>query len=143
MKNEIDSNIDMNMGLVDKNEEYQEGEEGSESSQTVSFCLNGRERASTTAVNLICSNSIGRTGTMFGFQHFDGVMPDMFTFAKGVTSAYLPLSGVGMRDHVFDWLRENPMGYGSTYFAHPVCCAAGYETVKHILEHDIVGIQAT
>jgi taurine---2-oxoglutarate transaminase len=84
-------------------------------------------------------NGFGRTGTMFGFQQFDGVMPDMFTFAKGVTSAYLPLSGIGMRDHVFDFFRQNPMGYGSTYFAHPVCCAAGYETVKHILEHDIVG----
>ena len=44
-----------------------------------------------------------------------------------------------MRDHVFDHFRTNPMGYGSTYFAHPVCCAAGYETVKHVVEHDIVG----
>tara|TARA_B110000090_G_scaffold206117_1_gene254970 strand:+ start:170 stop:1738 length:1569 start_codon:yes stop_codon:yes gene_type:complete len=84
-------------------------------------------------------NGFGRTGTMYGFQQFEGVLPDMFTFAKGVTSAYLPLSGVGMRDHVFDHFRTNPMGYGSTYFAHPVCCAAGYETVKHVVEHDIVG----
>lgn len=84
-------------------------------------------------------NGFGRTGTMFGFQQFEGVIPDMFTFAKGCTSAYLPLSGIGMRDHVFDHFRTNPMGYGSTYFAHPVCCAAGYETVKHLLEHDIVG----
>ena len=67
-------------------------------------------------------NGFGRTGKMFGFQHFDGVVPDMYTFAKGVTSAYLPLSGVGMRDEIFDFFRTNPIGYGSTYFAHP--CAA-------------------
>ena len=83
-------------------------------------------------------NGFGRLGTMFGFQQYEGVMPDMFTFAKGVTSAYLPLSGVGMRDHVFDHFRTNPVGYGSTYFAHPVACAAGYETVKHIIETDLV-----
>ena len=83
-------------------------------------------------------NGFGRTGTMFGFQQFEGVIPDMFTFAKGVTSAYLPLSGVGMQDHVFDYFRKNPMGYGSTYFAHPVCCAAGYATLKHIVDINLV-----
>jgi taurine---2-oxoglutarate transaminase len=83
-------------------------------------------------------NGFGRTGTMFGFQQFEGVIPDMFTFAKGVTSAYLPLSGVGMRDHVFDYFRTNPVGYGSTYFAHPVCCAAGYATLKHIVDTNLV-----
>ena len=80
----------------------------------------------------------GRTGHMFGFQNFEGVVPDMFTFAKGTTAAYLPLSGVGMRDHVFDHFRENPVGYGSTYFAHPVCCAAAYATLKHILKTNLV-----
>ena len=65
-------------------------------------------------------NGFGRTGKMFGFQHFDGVVPDMYTFAKGVTSAYLPLSGVGMRDEP-DFFRTNPIGYGSTYFAQPMC----------------------
>lgn len=39
----------------------------------------------------------GRTGTMFGFQQYEGVLPDMFTFAKGITSAYIPLSGVACR----------------------------------------------
>ncbi len=84
-------------------------------------------------------NGFGRTGKMFGFQHFDGVVPDMYTFAKGVTSAYLPLSGVGMRDEIFDFFRTNPIGYGSTYFAHPVCCAVAYETLKYTIDNDIVG----
>ena len=84
-------------------------------------------------------NGFGRTGKMFGFQHFDGVVPDMYTFAKGVTSAYLPLSGVGMRDEIFDFFRTNPIGYGSTDFAHPVCCAVAYETLKYTIDNDIVG----
>ena len=84
-------------------------------------------------------NGFGRTGKMFGFQHYDGVMPDMYTFAKGVTSAYLPLSGVGMSDEIFDFFRTTPLGYGSTYFAHPVCCAVAYETLKYTIDNDIVG----
>ena len=81
----------------------------------------------------------GRTGKMFGFQHYDGVLPDMYTFAKGVTSSYLPLSGVATRKHIYDHFRKAPLGYGSTYFAHPVCMAAGYATLKYMIEHDIVG----
>eukprot|EP00299_Pterocystis_sp_00344_P008808 c3485_g1_i2.p1 GENE.c3485_g1_i2~~c3485_g1_i2.p1 ORF type:complete len:295 (-),score=79.25 c3485_g1_i2:19-903(-) len=80
----------------------------------------------------------GRTGRMFGFEHFDGVLPDLITFAKGVTAAYLPLSGVGVRDHIFNHFKTTPLGYGSTYFSHPVCCAAGLETVKYLLENNIV-----
>lgn len=75
---------------------------------------------------------------MFGFQHAPGVVPDMFTFAKGVTSAYLPLSGIGMTDRIFDHFRTNPIGYGSTYFAHPMCCAVAYETVKYIIDQGVV-----
>jgi len=39
----------------------------------------------------------GRSGEMFGFQHYEGVLPDMYTFAKGVSAAYLPFAGVGVR----------------------------------------------
>ncbi|CAB9518434.1 phosphohydroxy-L-lysine phospho-lyase [Seminavis robusta] len=90
---------------------------------------------------LVCDEvmtGFGRSGRMFGFQHFDGVLPDMYTFAKGTTAAFLPLSGVAMQDHVFDYFRENPTGYGSTYSAHPVCCAAAYATLQHILQIDLV-----
>lgn len=81
----------------------------------------------------------GRTGTMFGFEHFPGVLPDMITFAKGVTSAYVPLSGVGCRDHIFDHFRTNPIGYGSTYSAHPLPCAIAEAVIKYTLKHDIIG----
>ena len=42
----------------------------------------------------------GRTGTMWGFQHYDGVLPDIVTSAKGLTAAYLPLAMVGVRQHI-------------------------------------------
>jgi len=80
----------------------------------------------------------GRTGKMFGFEHYPGVIPDIVTFAKGITSSYIPLSGVGVRDHIFDYFRKTPLGYGATYIAHPVACAAAYETVKHIMDIDLV-----
>jgi acetylornithine/succinyldiaminopimelate/putrescine aminotransferase len=42
----------------------------------------------------------GRSGKLFGFCHAPSVVPDIITFAKGVNGAYLPLGGVGVRDHV-------------------------------------------
>lgn len=81
----------------------------------------------------------GRTGEMFGFQHFDDVVPDVVTFAKGLTGSYLPLAGVAMRSHLQDHFRSHPLGYGATYQAHPVSLACGYAVLKHMLDDDIVG----
>lgn len=89
---------------------------------------------------MICDEvmcGFGRTGTLFGFQNFPGVVPDMFTFAKGVSAAYLPLSGVAMTDQMFDFFRTNPPAYGSTYSAHPMACATGYAVIKYILDNEI------
>jgi len=78
-----------------------------------------------------------RTGPLFSFQHFEGVQPDMVTFAKGVSSAYIPFSGVGMSQEIFDHFRTNALGIGSTYAAHPVACASAYATMKHMLAMDM------
>mmetsp|Transcript_3918 Transcript_3918/g.5611 ORF Transcript_3918/g.5611 Transcript_3918/m.5611 type:complete len:519 (+) Transcript_3918:196-1752(+) len=89
---------------------------------------------------MICDEvmcGFGRTGKLFGFQNFPGVIPDMFTFAKGVTGAYMPLSGVAMSDAVFDYFRTNPPSYGSTYSGHPLTVACGYAVVKYVIENDI------
>jgi len=68
----------------------------------------------------------GRLGTWFGAIHY-GVTPDLITFAKGVTSGYLPLGGVVVSRRVLDVL-ENAPGYflrhGHTYSGHPTVCAA-------------------
>mmetsp|Transcript_9352 Transcript_9352/g.14073 ORF Transcript_9352/g.14073 Transcript_9352/m.14073 type:complete len:495 (-) Transcript_9352:95-1579(-) len=81
----------------------------------------------------------GRTGEMFGFQNFEGVMPDIVTSAKGLTSASLPLSMMAVRAHLMEAFDHMPLGWGSTYQAHPVAMAAAYENVKYMIKNDIVG----
>lgn len=82
---------------------------------------------------------IGRCGEMFAFQSYEGLTPDIFTCAKGLSGSYLPLSAVGFRKDIQDFFRTNPLGWGTTYQAHPVSCIAGYETMRYMVEHDIVG----
>ncbi|MFO8127532.1 aminotransferase class III-fold pyridoxal phosphate-dependent enzyme [Yoonia sp.] len=75
----------------------------------------------------------GRTGSMFGSQHF-GLRPDFMTIAKGLTSAYAPLSGSIMSQRVFDILKQGTTDFGAlahgwTYSAHPLSAAAGIATL--------------
>jgi len=79
---------------------------------------------------VICG--FGRTGEWFGAQSF-GVTPDMITFAKGVTSGYLPLSGVVVSRSVCDELEEDPgflLRTGYTYSGHQASCAAGVANLQ-------------
>lgn len=57
----------------------------------------------------------GRTGKMFGFQNFEGVLPDIITCAKGITSSAIPMSMTACRKPIMDFFEENPLGWGSTY----------------------------
>jgi putrescine---pyruvate transaminase len=74
----------------------------------------------------------GRLGTWFGIERF-GVRPDMITFAKGVTSGYLPLGGVVVSGEIAApwWTTpgERTLRHGPTYSGHPTCCAAGLATL--------------
>jgi len=75
--------------------------------------------------SVICA--FGRLGTWFGIERWEDVRPDMITFAKGVTSGYLPLGGVIVSDAVAGPFFEagGPMfRHGATYAGHPSCCAA-------------------
>ena len=85
----------------------------------------------------------GRTGKMWAFQHFDGVVPDLVTSAKGLSSAWMPISMVAMRSDIHEWARDTPVGWGSTFQAHPVAVACAYACVKHMLETDLVGHAAS
>ena len=80
---------------------------------------------------VICG--FGRLGTWFGIERFPGVRPDMITFAKGVTSGYLPLGGVVASGEVASpwWTTpgERTLRHGPTYSGHPTCCAAGLATL--------------
>jgi len=84
----------------------------------------------------------GRLGTMFGSDHY-GIRPDLITIAKGLTSAYAPLSGVVVGEKVWNVLvqgsdRLGPIGHGWTYSAHPICVAAGVANLELIDEMDLV-----
>jgi len=57
----------------------------------------------------------GRTGKLFGFQNFEGVLPDIITCAKGITSSAIPMSMVACRKHVMEHFEDEPLGWGSTY----------------------------
>jgi adenosylmethionine-8-amino-7-oxononanoate aminotransferase len=73
----------------------------------------------------------GRLGHWFGAQHY-GVTPDLITFAKAVTSGYVPLGGVIVSRPVADALESDPdflLRHGYTYSGHPTSCAAGLATL--------------
>lgn len=71
----------------------------------------------------------GRTGEAFAAQRF-GVTPDLFTFAKGVTSAYVPLGGVAVRESLAAYFDTHPLPSGHTFSGHPVAMAAGVATLR-------------
>jgi taurine--2-oxoglutarate transaminase len=71
----------------------------------------------------------GRTGRAFASQRF-GVIPDLFTFAKGVTSAYLPLGGVAVRERLAKHFDATPLPSGHTFSGHPLAVAAGVAAMQ-------------
>jgi len=85
----------------------------------------------------------GRLGTMFGSDHYH-IKPDLITIAKGLTSAYAPLSGSIVSDKVWAVLEQGtdengPIGHGWTYSAHPIGAAAGVANLRLIDELNLVG----
>jgi taurine--2-oxoglutarate transaminase len=70
-----------------------------------------------------------RTGTAFAFQQY-GFIPDMITFAKGVTSGYVPLGGVIVSEWISEYFTENQLQCGLTYSGHTLACAAGLATLE-------------
>lgn len=78
----------------------------------------------------------GRLGSMFGSDHY-GMKPDLMTIAKGLTSAYAPLSGSIVSDKMWRVLEQGtdengPIGHGWTYSAHPIGAAAGVANLRLI-----------
>lgn len=84
----------------------------------------------------------GRLGTMFGSDYY-GMSPDLITIAKGLTSAYAPLSGTVVSERIWQVLvqgsdRLGAIGHGWTYSAHPICAAAGVANLNLIDEMNLV-----
>ena len=72
----------------------------------------------------------GRTGTMFAFENFD-VVPDIVTFAKGVTCGYVQLGGAAVSSKIAEYFDEHLLSCGLTYSGHPLACAAGVACVNY------------
>ena len=80
----------------------------------------------------------GRTGRWFGLEHY-GIEPDIMQFAKGITSGYVPLGGIGVSDAVRDVINGVPPSkrwmHAYTYSGHPTCCAVALANID-ILERE-------
>ncbi len=86
---------------------------------------------------LICDEvmcGFGRTGKMFAFEHGD-IIPDILTMAKGLTSSYLPLGCMGVRDAIARHFQDNVFYGGLTYNAHALCLATA-EAVLDVMENE-------
>ena len=79
----------------------------------------------------------GRTGKWLALDHY-GVVPDLITFAKGVTSGYLPLGGVIISDPIAATFAQRVFPGGLTYSGHPLACAAAVATINTMREEAIV-----
>ena len=84
----------------------------------------------------------GRLGDSFANEYF-GVKPDIFTTAKGITNATVPMGAVFVRDGIYDsFMEAAPEGaieffHGYTYSGHPLACAAGLATLEVYREEDL------
>ncbi|HVC14949.1 MAG TPA: aminotransferase class III-fold pyridoxal phosphate-dependent enzyme [Acidimicrobiales bacterium] len=79
-------------------------------------------------------SGFGRTGSWFAVDHW-GVVPDLITCAKGLTSSYVPLGAVGLRPHVAEYFDDHVFAGGLTYNSHPVGLAAALATIR-VYEED-------
>jgi taurine--2-oxoglutarate transaminase len=87
-------------------------------------------------------SGFGRTGKWFAVQHWD-VAPDIMTFAKGVTSGYVPLGGVIISEKIARFLDDRPFPSGLTYAGHPLACAAGMANMQVYKEENLIERAAT
>ena len=78
-----------------------------------------------------------RTGKMFAFENFD-VIPDIVTFAKGVTCGYVQLGGVAVSKEIAAYFDDHLLSCGLTYSGHPLACAAGVACVNYYTKAKIL-----
>jgi adenosylmethionine-8-amino-7-oxononanoate aminotransferase len=83
----------------------------------------------------------GRTGRWFGLEHY-GIEPDIMQFAKGITSGYVPLGGIGVSDRVRDVINGVAPGqrwmHAFTYSGHPTCCAVALANLAIVEREGLV-----
>ena len=83
----------------------------------------------------------GRTGKWFALDHW-GVEPDLVNFAKGITSGYVPLGGIGVSDRIAraidDVDVQHRFMHAYTYSGHPTTCAVALANLDYMERHDLV-----
>lgn len=91
-------------------------------------------------VLLICDevmSGFGRTGKFFAFEHF-GAVPDMVTMAKGLTSGYIPLGAVAVKQEIADYFNDHVLKTGLTYSGHVLGCATGNAVIQEMDDQNMV-----
>ena len=99
-----------------------------------------RELCDTYGILLICDevmSGFGRTGEWFAVDHW-GMVPDIMTLAKGLTSAYVPLGATMVTDTIAEYFEDHPLYAGLTYNAHSVGCAAGVACINVYKEDKLI-----
>ncbi len=89
---------------------------------------------------LVCDEvmaGFGRTGKMFAFEH-GPIVPDIVCMAKGLTSSYVPLGAVAMKDEIARHFDDEVFWGGLTYNAHPFACAVGLAAIEVLEEEGLV-----
>ena len=86
----------------------------------------------------------GRTGKMFGLQHY-GIEPDLMQFAKSITSGSIPLGGIGISDEIAETITssKSPWMHAYTYSGHPTTCAVALATLDIVENEDLPGQAAS
>ncbi len=80
----------------------------------------------------------GRTGKMFGIEHYPGVLPDIMVMAKGLCSGYQPIGAVVSSEEIFSTLQDSMFTHGFTYGGHPAATAAALANIDIIEKEDLV-----
>jgi taurine--2-oxoglutarate transaminase len=82
-------------------------------------------------------SGFGRTGKWFAYQN-SSVIPDLITFAKGVTSGYVPLGGVVISEAISNTFNDRAFPGGLTYSGHPLACATAVATIDVMKEEKML-----
>jgi len=82
-------------------------------------------------------SGFGRTGKWFGVDNW-GVVPDIITVAKGLTSAYVPLGAVVVSEPISDYFENNMLWLGLTYGGHALACATGIAVINVYKEEKLI-----
>ncbi|MGD8622190.1 MAG: aminotransferase class III-fold pyridoxal phosphate-dependent enzyme [Anaerolineales bacterium] len=91
-------------------------------------------------LQLICDEvmtGFGRTGSWFAVEH-EGVVPDLMTIAKGLTSGYAPLGAVGIAHHIVEHFQDRIFQGGLTYNGHPIGLAAAIANIQVLTSDKLV-----